>query len=116
MASPSAGTISLLTGDGLGNLAMSKTIALGLHQPQFLVFGDTGGDGAEDLLGTEAGDPGSGAGNLLLLCGGVAGPECAPQKFPAGAQPFGLAIGDTNQDGRPDVIVANQGSGTCPDS
>ena len=34
----------------------------------------------------------------------------APSNYPAGTNPYSVAVGDFNADGRPDLAVANEGS------
>src|SRR5689334_4483004 len=53
---------------------------------------------------------------LLLIACAWSSPSQALQftrtNYPTGSQPRGVAIGDLNKDGHPDVVTANQGSNT----
>ncbi len=51
------------------------------------------------------------SGHLLLYRGGSASGLPAPVIVDAGSSPFGMALGDFDEDGRLDIAVANQGSG-----
>jgi len=46
---------------------------------------------------------------ILLNVNGVPG---APMVLAAGSGPQGIAVGDLDSDGRPDVVVANSGGNT----
>src|SRR5262249_57843539 len=65
-----------------------------------------------DLLGA---NNVSGTVSVLLntTAAGATIPSFAPQQtFATGTQPSSVAVGDVNGDGRPDLLVANTGSGT----
>lgn len=75
-------------------------------RPYGLALGDINGDGMLDIV---AGDNHSNlhtASVLLGQAGGLFGPTTAS---PAASGSFGLALGDMNQDGRPDLVTSYAG-------
>jgi hypothetical protein len=77
--------------------------------PTALALGDLNQDGMADVAVI---DP---AGNVeVLLNAGTAGAQAVmlatEAPFPTGSQPAGLAIGDMNADGKPDLVNADSGS------
>jgi hypothetical protein len=52
------------------------------------------------------------ANTLIVLEGEGNGQFISPPPYAVGANPAALAIADLNNDGRPDVMVANSGSGS----
>ncbi len=92
--------------------APQVTFAAGAN-PESVAVGDFNGDGKPDLA-----VPNNGAGTVSLLsdttANGAMVPSFAPQvTFAAGANPFAVAVGDFNGDGRPDLAVANLNSNTA---
>jgi hypothetical protein len=74
--------------------------------PVALATADLDGDGAEDLVVAH----GTPAGLSVLL--GTPGALASPRVFPLGSALTGVAVGDLNQDGRPDVVAASRGDAT----
>jgi hypothetical protein len=97
---PGAGTpsFSAATNIGTGGLAVSVAVA------------DVNGDGRPDLLIANNG-PDSVAVLLNTTAPGAAVPSfAAATSFGAGSGPRSVAAADVNGDGRPDLLVANDGS------
>jgi VCBS repeat protein/FG-GAP repeat protein len=80
--------------------------------PMAVAVGDFNGDGVPDLAVANAGNPQIGDdGNISILLGKGDGTFQSADNFVAGKNPFSIAVGDFNGDGRLDVVVANNGSG-----
>ncbi len=78
--------------------------------PLAVAVGDFNGDGKPDLAVANAGNPQIGDdGNVSVLLGNGDGTFQAALNVAAGKNPFSIAVGDFNGDGRPDVVVANNG-------
>jgi uncharacterized protein (TIGR03437 family) len=105
--------VSMLLGKGDGTFQAPVTIGAGRFPPVQIVAADLNGDKKLDLVMiTNNGT----AGEILLFAGkgdGTFQPPLAPAGAPAGSVPMGLAVGDLNGDGTPDltVTVTVNGSG-----
>ena len=111
-----AGTVSVLldttpAGATAPTFAPQVTFAVG-SGPTWVAVGDFNGDGRPDVVTAN-----NGAGTVSVLLNttpaGATAPTFAPQvTFAVGTDPFSVAVGDFNGDGRPDLAVANFGSST----
>jgi uncharacterized repeat protein (TIGR02059 family) len=130
VANEGSSTISILLGDGSGNLSedlspllagesisgvIGTTAFARAAKPRFIVNGDFNGDGKADLAWTNYYKPFSSttfAGTIgIAINNGTATPfSTVTTTIPIGNNPYGLITTDLNRDGRLDLIAANSPS------
>ena len=101
-------TVQVLDGIGDGTFGTASTYAVGKH-PYAIASADLNRDGHPDLVVANEAD-----GTItVLLNNGIGGfTQASGSPITVGTQPTGLAIGDLNNDGIPDIAVTNYGSNT----
>jgi hypothetical protein len=102
-----ANNISFFAGNGDNTFVDSMESAPSLNHPASIAAGDFNGDGILDIVGVA---PNYNAVDLTLGVGdGTFGTiaQRAPGQFTAKTQPWGLAVGDFNNDGQLDIVTAN---------
>ena len=114
VSSDSSSYVSILQGNGDGTFQPYITVNTGASQVGSVAIGDFNGDGYPDLATTSAPDNSV----YILLSKGTTVPSFqAPVPYvlndgtPA-SSPYYLTIGDSNRDGNPDIISANNGNAT----
>ncbi len=115
-------SISILLGDGIGNLATASTLNAGptigviIPNPRFIVSGDFNGDSKPDLAWTNDYSDGNGSVGIAINNGtGTPFSSVTPTGYTIGTNPYGLIATDLNGDGKLDLVAANSptlGSGS----
>jgi hypothetical protein len=103
--------VAVLFGDSNSGFKTPGTFfKAGKHPYQRLRAADMNNDGNADIVTTNLD-----AANATLLLGDGKGnfTEAAGSPFPCGDSPFGLAIGDVNADGKPDLAIINSPASTA---
>jgi len=102
-------------GDGKGNFNRGVGPRTGRgYDTQEVAVADLNGDGIPDLVGTSLGVAGN-PGNIFILLGkGKREFTKAVNISSGGHSPNGIAVGDLNHDGIPDLVVANSESSSGP--
>jgi hypothetical protein len=102
------GGISIMLGNGDGSFQPPQNITVG-YFPVGEALVDLNADGNLDIVLADY--TANGPGVVWVLLGNGDGTFQTPLSYPAGISPHGIAVGDFNHDGKPDVVVANQTAG-----
>ena len=100
--------VSVLLGNGDGTFRAAVNYPVGLA-PWSVAIGDLNGDGKPDVVVANFGLGGGGIGDVSVLLGNGDGTLQAAVSHGAGSNPWSVAIGDMNGDGKPDIVVADLG-------
>ncbi|HEY3972358.1 MAG TPA: Ig-like domain repeat protein [Candidatus Sulfotelmatobacter sp.] len=116
------GSVSVLLGNGNGTFQPAVSYSSGGYLASGLALADFNGDGIPDLAVTNCGSIGAtncapetgttGNGTIGVLLGKGDGTFQAAVDYSSGAQEFfftRIAVADVNGDGKPDLLVANEG-------
>jgi len=104
--------VRVLTGTGRGNFNSTTAYPVG-NQPYSLAAGDLNNDGYADLVTANTTlNSKPGTISVLMNKGDGSGTFNAAQTYSVGWLPYGVAIGDLNGDGIPDLAVTNYGDNT----
>ena len=96
------GGISVWLADGSGGFGAPTDFITGV-EPYGLAVADVNGDGKPDLIDNNVSDVDHGGVDVLL--GDGLGGFGAPTRFDVSYYPSALAVGDVDNDGRPDIVV-----------
>jgi hypothetical protein len=114
-----SGSVSVLFGNGNGTFGTAAVYPTGLVEPWSIAMGDFNGDGAPDLAVTSAPQfTNVNGGKLAVLLNNGHGTFQTPVIYPTGGRDaYSVAVAKLNQDGKPDLVVADGCDGykdTCP--
>ena len=96
--------VSVLLGTGAGGLGAPTHFATGAEGTAVLI-GDLNGDGNPDLATPTSNH---GIPKVFVLLGDGSGGFGTPTGFATGPHPSGIAAGDLNEDGQPDLAVSHE--------
>src|SRR5262245_7663306 len=108
VANEGSNSVSILLGNGFGQFTLVPHVAVG-SLPSSVVTGNFNGDAFTDLAVASVGDD-----NIAIKLGEGTGAFTAAGTVSTGtnSDPRAIATGDFNNDGKTDLVSANQGSST----
>jgi hypothetical protein len=101
--------ITVLLGNGDGTFQSPRTVSLP-STPTAAAVGDFNGDGKGDIAVSLFGGSGQDGGNLqslAILIGHGDGTFDSPVLYQSLNNPYGIAVGDFNNDGKMDIVIRN---------
>ncbi|HEX3085249.1 MAG TPA: FG-GAP-like repeat-containing protein, partial [Pyrinomonadaceae bacterium] len=102
VSSSTFSNVSILTGDGTGNVTFLRSVAAGGGIPNFLLVRDVNNDSKPDVLVTNTS---SSDNNVTVLLGDGAGNFAAGLKVLSGASPGSFDVADLDGDNKLDLAV-----------
>ena len=101
------GTVSLLSGDGMGGFTAPQTFDTGdFNGPRALLLHDLNGDGSLDMaVANSASDA------VFVLLSTGSGTFSPAESFAVGTKPLSIAVGDIDGDGNPDLATISNEAG-----
>jgi hypothetical protein len=102
------GVVSVLLGNGNGTFQNAVTYSTGAPRNGGLAVADLTGNGVLDLIATNYYGEANGDGSVSVLLGNGDGTFQSAVNYDAGtSQINGVAVGDVNGDGKPDVVTVS---------
>jgi hypothetical protein len=111
VANEKSSTLSVLLGNGDGTFGAKNDYATA-GGPTCVAIGDLNGDGRSDLAVASYTSGPVTVSSVSVLLGNGDGTFGARNDYSTGDFPVSVAIGDLNADGKPDLVVANNGPAT----
>lgn len=107
-ANSSSSNVSVVLGNGNGTFGSPVNYSVGSYPanfgPRSVAVGDFNGDGRLDLVTAIFGNP---TGSIAVLLGNGNGTFGAAVHWGSSMNPWSVAVGDVNGDGRLDIVAAN---------
>jgi hypothetical protein len=104
--------VYLGNGDGTFHVKVRYPV---LAYPIALAVADLNGDGKLDIVVANSNQAQKNEGYVTILFGNGDGTFTRRAHYSAGRTPYGVAVGDLNGDGHPDIVVANDNSSNVSD-
>jgi len=107
VANNGSNNVSILLGNGDGTFQPAVNYSVPSCCPTLVALGDFNGDGKLDLAVSIGNPGGMGPGIVSIFLGNGDGTFQAALNYVAGSDPYAVAVGDFNGDGRLDLVVTD---------
>ena len=105
-ANEGSSNVSVLLGTGTGSFNPATNFSVG-SGPRSVAIADIDGDGKLDLVTANGVGSNSPSNNISILAGTGTGSFAAATNLNLGTGPWTVAVGDLNNDGKPDLATSN---------